>query len=354
MIRLPDRERSRVVLIGTARLDRPDLPDLPSVRYALPGLADALADPRLGGIAPVNVRIVLDPESPEVAGLDLIQAAGHATDLLLVYLAGHLIETDDDSPALALPGGRRGRGGQLTVGWIARTLATSRAAVRVLVVDGHLAGAQEHRVRQRGDSVLDGSVLVALSDRPESYAPRGRPGTALSRTLLDLVYRRDTGRPQYLLPTDLADAAARELGDRVSFSQPAQPPTVALFRSAGAQPPVPHDLHTLSRLAEVAGDAERLGHRAGWTADRYRDLAVAAHRVYGPEHPETLRLRHRLAHWTGKAGDVATAVALYTELRDDRLRLLGVNHPHTRGCAADLAYWAAQPAAGTVVPRQRG
>ncbi len=348
MLRLPDRDRSRVVLIGTARYHRPDLPDLPAVRHALPGLADAFADPRLGDIAPVNVRIVLDPDGVDAAGLDLVQAAGYATDLLLVYLAGHLIDADADEPALALPGGRRGRGGSLPLRWVARTLATSRAAVRVLVVDGHLAGAEEHRVRLRGESVLDGSVLVALSDSPQGYAPRGRPGTALSRVLLDLVYRRDEGRPSRLLPVDLADAAARELGARVSFTQPPQPPTVALFRAAGAAQPVPADVRALHRLAEVAGDAERLGHRPGLTADRYRDLAVTAHRVYGPEHPETLRLRHRLAHWTGKAGDISTAVALYTELHADRLRLLGANHPHTRGCAADLQYWLSQPAAAAV------
>jgi hypothetical protein len=332
-----------VVLIGTSRPNRPDLPDLPGVRHALPALADAFADPRLGGITPVNVRIVLDPDGVEHAGFDLVQAAGHATDLLLVYLAGYVIDADADEPALALPAGRRGRGGSLGVGWVARTLATSRAAVRILVVDGHLAGAEEHRVRQRGDSVLDGTALVVLSDRPADYAPRGRPGTALSRALLDVVYRRDSTRPPQLRAVDLADAAARELGDRVSFTQPDPAPTVALFRSAGGRPPVPDDLRALHRLGEVAGDVERLGHRPGLTADRYRDLALAAHRIYGPEHPETLRLRHRLAHWTAKSGDVPTALALYTELHADRVRLLGANHPHTRGCAADLHYWATRP-----------
>ncbi len=348
MLRLPDRDRSRVVLLGTARYGRVDLPDLPAVRHTLPALADAFADPRLGGIAPVNVRIVLDPVGVEQAGADLVQAAGHATDLLLVYVAGHLVDGSGtagsvDEPELALPGQRRGRAGGLPLRWVARTLSTSRAGVRVLVVDGHLAGADADRVRRRCAAVLDGTALVVLADRLAGYAPPGRPGTALARTLLDLVYRQDDARPYLLRPIDLARDLARELGDGVAYTEPAQPPPVALFRSAAGVPPVPADLRILARQDEVAADAERLSHRPALIADRYRALALAAHRVHGPEHPETLRLRHRLAHWTGKAGDVTTAVALYTELHADRARLLGANHPHTRGSAADLDYWTTRP-----------
>lgn len=340
MLRLPERDRSRVVLLGCARLGRPDLPDLPAVRQALPVLADAFADRRLCGITPTNVRVVLDPESGAVARLDLEHSAGYATDLLLVYLAGHLIDGATGEPELALPGGRRGRAGGLPLRWVAQTLSTSRAAVRVLIVDGHLAGADPLAVQRWCASTVEASALVVLSDSLAGYAPPGRPGTALSRPLLDLVYRRDSGRPHLLRPVDLADGLAAGLGGRLSFTEPANPPPVALFRTPVGQPTVPADTRRLARQGELAGEAERLAHRPTLVADRYRALALAAHRVHGPDHPETLRLRHRLAHWTGKAGDIGTAVALYTELHADRVRLLGANHPHTRGSAADLDYWA--------------
>jgi hypothetical protein len=342
VLRLPDRDRSRVVLLGPARLDRPELPDLPEVRHVLPALADAFADRRLCGVAPVNIRVVLDPESVEQAGTDLVQAAGHATDLLLVYLAGYLVPGQGGQPELALPGGRRGRGGGLSLQWVARTLATSRSGIRVLIVDGHLAGADEQRIRQLCTAVLDTTALVALSDRAVRYAPPGGPGTALSRALLDAVYRRDAARPAQLVAVDLADAAARRLGDRVSFSEPVQPPRLALFRTPVGQPPVSAELRRLERLDELATEAERQTHRPALAVDRYRMLTLAAHRVHGPEHPETLRVRHRLAHWTGRSGDELAAVALYTELHADQARLMGESHPHTRGSAADLRYWSAR------------
>jgi hypothetical protein len=331
VLRLPDRDRSRAVLIGSARSGRPDTP---AVRYALPALADTLADRRLCGLAPTNVRLVLDPDRPELARLDLEQCAGHATDVLLVYLAGPLLAGADGEPELAV-----GRSAGLPLGWVARTLSTSRAAIRLLVVDGLLAGADPELVRRRCASAVDTTALVVLS-APAHYAPPGRTGTALSRPLLDLAFRRDRG---YLLrPVDLADALAPLLGGRLSYLEPPQPAPLALLRSPVGQPPVPADLRRLERQGELADDAERLAHRPGVLADRYRVLAEVAHRVHGPDHAETLRLRHRLAHWTGKSGDVEAAVALYSELHADRRRLLGTEHPHTRGSAADLDYWSAQ------------
>lgn len=342
VLRLPDRERSRVVLIGTARHGRqrapqPDLPNVPAVRHGLTAIADTFADRRLCGIAPTNIRIVLDPPDAEQACADLVQAAGYATDLLLVHLAGCLVAGEDGEPGLALAGTRRAA---LPLAQVGRLLATSRATVRVLVVDGLLAGADPERVRARCAGLAETTALVALAGTRDGYAPPGRPGTALVRVVLDLAYRRDDGRPGMLRTVDLADALARDLGDRFWYAEPAYPPRMALFRNPAGLAPIPADLRRLARQDEVAADAERLSHRPALIADRYRALALTAHRVHGAEHPETLRLRHRLAHWTGKSGDVATAVALYTELHADRERLLGASHPHTRGSAADLHYWA--------------
>jgi hypothetical protein len=352
VLRLPDRDRSRVVLIGTARPGRPEALDAPAVRYALPALADTFADRRLCGIAPTNVRIVLDPPDLATARWDLEQSAGHATDLLLVYLAGAVLPGADGSPELVLADATRRGGGRrspiprqrgravpgLPLSWVVHTLATCRAAVRVLVVDAVATGFDPAVLR----AAVDTTVLV-VCEEPGLFASHGR-GTALSRPLLDLAYRRDPARPQLLRPVDIADALAEQLGDRLGYLEPPHPVPLALLRSPAGLAPVPADLRRLDRQSELVADAERLSHRPDLLADRYRALAQTAYRVHGADHPETLRLRHRLAHWTGKAGDIRAAVALYTDLHADRVRLLGANHPHSRGSEADLRYWATRVA----------
>jgi hypothetical protein len=346
VLRLPDRDRSRVVLVGTARPARPPAPGAPAVRYALPALADAFADRRLCGIAPTNIRIVLDPPDLATAQWDLEQCAGQATDLLLVYLAGSVLAAAGGAAELALAGGRRGPGrpttkrpgGGLALSWVAHTVSTSRAAARVLVVDAVTTGLDPATVLAACGAAVDTTVLV-VCEEPGLYPANGL-GTALSRPLLDLAYRRDSARPDLLRPVDIADALATQLGDRLAYAEPPHAAPVALLRTPVGQPPVPADLRRLDRQAELVADAERLAHRPDVLAARYRALAHTAHRVHGADHPETLRLRHRLAHWTGKAGDVRAAVVLYTDLHADRVRLLGANHPHSRGSAADLHYWS--------------
>ena len=66
-----------------------------------------------------------------------------------------------------------------------------------------------------------------------------------------------------------------------------------------------------------------------------------------PDHPTTLAARHRLAYWTGEAGDVVAARDLFAGLLKDRVRVLGPDHPHTLATRRDLAYWTGR--AGNVV-----
>jgi hypothetical protein len=62
-------------------------------------------------------------------------------------------------------------------------------------------------------------------------------------------------------------------------------------------------------------------------------------RVLGPEHPDTLRVRHNLARWTGEAGDAAAARDQYAALLPIRERVLGPEHPDTVTTRASLAVW---------------
>ena len=80
--------------------------------------------------------------------------------------------------------------------------------------------------------------------------------------------------------------------------------------------------------------------------------------AYGTEHPRTLTARHNVAHWTGMAGDAATARDLFTGLLPVRDRVSGAEDPDTLDARFALARWtgeAGDPAAardqiGTLLP----
>uniref|UniRef100_UPI00066ACCC2 FxSxx-COOH system tetratricopeptide repeat protein n=1 Tax=Streptomyces sp. SBT349 TaxID=1580539 RepID=UPI00066ACCC2 len=60
-------------------------------------------------------------------------------------------------------------------------------------------------------------------------------------------------------------------------------------------------------------------------------------RLLGPHHPDTLAARSDVAGWRGLAGDVTGAVMNYQELVRDMARVLGAEHPHTLAARANLA-----------------
>jgi tetratricopeptide repeat protein len=59
-------------------------------------------------------------------------------------------------------------------------------------------------------------------------------------------------------------------------------------------------------------------------------------RVLGADHPHT---RSSLAYWRGVVGDPVGAVAAFEELLDDYLRVLGADHPDTLTIRHHLAHW---------------
>ncbi|WP_211222457.1 tetratricopeptide repeat protein [Actinokineospora enzanensis] len=71
----------------------------------------------------------------------------------------------------------------------------------------------------------------------------------------------------------------------------------------------------------------------------YRRLHATVDRVFGPDHPETLKARHNLAGWLGESGDVLGAVQSYIDLLADRLRVQSADHPDVLGTRANLARW---------------
>jgi hypothetical protein len=90
-----------------------------------------------------------------------------------------------------------------------------------------------------------------------------------------------------------------------------------------------------ARMAEQAGDA------AG-ARNQFAALMSIQERMVGPEHPDTLATRQKLAYWTGKSGDAAGARNQFAALLPIRERVLGAEHPDTLATRASLAYWTGE------------
>src|SRR6476620_7016048 len=89
-MRLPDPERSRVVLIGSSEYDDSEnLPPITAVRNNLLDLRAMLTHPEHGIVTLDNCVTLLDEPRLPAVGRALKHATSAAEDLLLVYVAGH-------------------------------------------------------------------------------------------------------------------------------------------------------------------------------------------------------------------------------------------------------------------------
>ncbi|XUL88464.1 hypothetical protein ACQ86D_18905 [Streptomyces galilaeus] len=86
---LPDPGKSRIVLIGAAMYDSPELDDIPAVENNLTALQQVLASEG-GGIVPaVHCTVIQNPANQAMVGEAIGRAADSAEDLLLIYYSGH-------------------------------------------------------------------------------------------------------------------------------------------------------------------------------------------------------------------------------------------------------------------------
>ncbi|MGH8534465.1 MAG: tetratricopeptide repeat protein, partial [Gammaproteobacteria bacterium] len=64
--------------------------------------------------------------------------------------------------------------------------------------------------------------------------------------------------------------------------------------------------------------------------------------TFGPDHPDTLSTRGKIAFWTGQCGDAPKALRLFEELLPDQARVLGSDHPHTLRTRNNIAFLTGQ------------
>ena len=82
-----------------------------------------------------------------------------------------------------------------------------------------------------------------------------------------------------------------------------------------------------SKLAETLHDATSLG--MSQLALGLTDSVTRACETLGPHHPDTLASRNNLAGTYRDAGRLDKAIALYEQILEDSIRILGLDHPRT-------------------------
>ncbi len=69
------------------------------------------------------------------------------------------------------------------------------------------------------------------------------------------------------------------------------------------------------------------------------EVLAEKRRVLGPDHPDLLATRRRLATWWESSGDWAGANEALAHLLAEHERVLGPDHPETRAMRRRLARW---------------
>ncbi|MFI9045315.1 caspase domain-containing protein [Streptomyces sp. NPDC053427] len=184
---------SRAVLIGTGRFSNAGLPDIPSVAANLRALHATLTDPAHGLLAPEHCRVVSDPADQATVGAALSWAVREATDLLLVYYAGHGVLDGDGLLHLGLRHTDIGQVGfsAVPIELIKRNVGDARAASRVLIVDCCFSGRAVSAMAEPtnlavGQLDLTGTyTLTSTTKTAPAHAPFGATYTAFTGALLD-------------------------------------------------------------------------------------------------------------------------------------------------------------------------
>ena len=199
-------------------------------------------------------------------------------------------------------------------------------------------------------------LRLLLQDRPgitEHLGPEVAP--VLVPLLEDPLAARDAiaalRKYSLVTPAGNGSMSVHRLVQAVTADQmPAE--AAAQWRQAAAaviEASIPHDVdvpttwpacaallpHAQAALAHHSGGMARianyLGERGDYTAARglLEEVFGARARVLGPEHPDTLTVRHNLAHWSGEAGNAAAAREQFAALLPVIEKILGAEHPDT-------------------------
>lgn len=217
---LPNRDRSRVVLVGASRFTDEELPDLPAVRNNLDGLAACLRD--IG-----RCTVVADPDSPVELVDPIHDAAAEAEDTLVVYYAGHgLIHPRTLGLLLAVVGSRPGRTHTAVPYDVLREcMLDSPAPRKVVILDccysgRAIGGMADPTTALADEATVEGTYLLASAPpNKQALSPPGERYTAFTGALLTLLTEGVPNGPP-LLHLDLLYRHVRDALRRAARPEP--------------------------------------------------------------------------------------------------------------------------------------
>lgn len=196
-MRLPDRQRSRAVLLAVGRYADHSLQDLPEARAAGAALHSTLTDPKHGTLPSENCVLIPEDAVIQEVGRHLRAAADDAEDVLLVYYAGHgLLSRRRHELHLALtgtPADEPGFGG-IPFDLVRDTCVDSPAACKIVILDCCYSGRALGRTQSATadtiiqDTAIEGAaVLTSVPPNTLSLVLKGEPYPAFSGRLLRLL-----------------------------------------------------------------------------------------------------------------------------------------------------------------------
>jgi uncharacterized caspase-like protein len=207
-VRLPDSQRSRVVLIGTGRYADEKLPDLPVVRRTISDLAAAFTDPVHGVVIKNNCTVLEDQADIRLIGDALRSAARQAVDLLLVYFVGHgLVAGRRHELYLGLPDSQWAEPefNSLEYEKLRSAVLDSAAATKIIILDCCFSGrvvseAMADPVTEMvGQIEVDGTYVLASAGRDQvALIQPGEAYTAFTGRFLQLLHNGVPGGPELL------------------------------------------------------------------------------------------------------------------------------------------------------------
>jgi len=179
------------------------------------------------------------------------------------------------------------------------------------------------------------SAVVAAAHRAFAAACSAPQPADITPQVADYINR--AGPRHHLLSGDSAAALAALAaldGPRAADNRDRWSAWVPSFTDA-LGPNHPHTLTTRHKVAYWTGEAGDVVE----AVQLLRELLPDQQRVLEPSHPDTLNTRHHIAHWTGAAGNAAEAVRLLRELLPDQQRVFGPDHPDTLATRSSMATW---------------
>ncbi|MFI1581762.1 NACHT domain-containing protein [Embleya sp. NPDC020630] len=220
---------SRVVLVGAHTFEH--LTPLPAVARNLSRLRELLTDPDVWGLPAENCVVIEQPDHRDLVLDALTDATAAATDLVLLYYAGHgLVSPDSEDLLLSLPRFRPERPYTALPFQEIRDVLRSarRVPAKAVLLDCCFAGRALTGAMGPDDARLtelsrvEGSyVLAAAAATRQAIAPVGGQYTAFTGQLIDVLEHGVPGGPKTL---DLATVHAHlhRILPELGFPRPRQ------------------------------------------------------------------------------------------------------------------------------------